>query len=578
LAVVLPLAGCDRRPPPDVILVSIDTLRPDHLGCYGYARPTSPELDRFRADATLFRTAIAHAPSTLESHASILTSLLPAHHGAAFARGRGIGTEFPTLAEALRFAGYRTASFNGGGQLDTAFGLSRGFDVYRSLSVRSFHEALQSALPLLHEPGPLFLFLHTYETHHPYQPTPAALAMMEPRGYAGALPRDSTSVELLTAINNHERRLAPGDLEHIVATYDAMISSADAALGELFAALRRAGRYENALIVVTSDHGEEFGEHGMVGWHGHTLYDELLRVPLLIHLPGGRAAGRESEVLARGIDIGPTILAALGRTIPAAFEGQDLFSRREDDAEAYPALSRLVTGIEEQDSIRTRDWKLVDDALFDLRHDPGEKRQVKDARRAAQLGARRAELLARAVAGEGSAAQGDAGLAARLKALGYLAAPTAPQEQSRGPFMPFERLPLVQTARDVVIVAAAHPNFGSLVGVIDPRRGTITSTGRAGYLQYGPYVELSSGDYDITWLGSIQPGQAGDAVFDVVHGRGALRIAGETVHFDGGGRPEGVLLTVRFLLKEGVPDAEFRVYVGKGMRLEISAVRIRAVR
>ena len=130
-----PVSGCagrPRPPAPAAVLVSVDTLRPDHLGCYGYGKPTSPEIDRFRQEAVLFRRVVAHAPSTLPSHASMLTSLLPPHHGASFKKRSGLRPGVATLAEVLRRAGFATASFNGGGQVHRTWGLDRGFDVYVS--------------------------------------------------------------------------------------------------------------------------------------------------------------------------------------------------------------------------------------------------------------------------------------------------------------------------------------------------------------------------------------------------------------------------------------------------------------
>ena len=211
----------DRRPPQAVVLVSLDTLRPDHLGAYGYAKPTSPEIDRFRRDAVLFREAVANAPSTLPSHASILTSLGPLHHGASLARESGLRSGVPTLASVLKAAGFATASFNGGGQLDRTWGLDRGFDVYVSAAASAsadigddtMSQQVAAARPWLASvrTKPFFLFLHTYETHHPYTPKPERLAVFE-QGYAGRLPND-ISIRLIQKINSGRKRLAPGDLD-----------------------------------------------------------------------------------------------------------------------------------------------------------------------------------------------------------------------------------------------------------------------------------------------------------------------------------------------------------------------------
>ncbi len=176
-------------PPPNLVVVSVDTLRADHLGCYGYPRPTSPEIDRFRRDAALFEQAIAQAPSTLPSHASLLTSLVPQRHGASWAARRALPEEVVTLPEVLRRHGYRTAAFTGGGQMHPSNGLAQGFDLYRVTGPLPLAETVAAALPWLdeHREGPFFLFLHTYETHHPYPPDPETLALFD-GGYDGPLP------------------------------------------------------------------------------------------------------------------------------------------------------------------------------------------------------------------------------------------------------------------------------------------------------------------------------------------------------------------------------------------------------
>ncbi len=354
----------DRRPPQAVVLVSLDTLRPDHLGAYGYAKPTSPEIDRFRRDAVLFRDAVANAPSTLPSHASILTSLGPLHHGASLAKESALRPGVPTLASVLQAAGFATASFNGGGQLHRTWGLDRGFEVYESAPASASAEIgddtmsqqVAAARPWLASvrTKPFFLFLHTYEVHHPYTPKPERLAAMESH-YGGRLPNE-ISIRLIKKINSGRKRLAPGDLEHIVAAYDAEIASADAGFAELLQLLREMGRYESALVVLLSDHGEAFGERGKVGWHGDTLYDEQLRIPLIVKLPGRRLAGTTIDAQVSGIDIAPTMLSILGIPIPSAFSGSavDLEGR----AARHPPWSVAgLDGVANEIAVRTSSWK-----------------------------------------------------------------------------------------------------------------------------------------------------------------------------------------------------------------------------
>jgi arylsulfatase A-like enzyme len=298
--------------PSDVVLVSIDTLRPDHLGLYGYAKPTGPPLDAFAREAAVFRSTIAHSSSTLASHGSLFTSMLPVRHGAYFSLGRPLPEERATLAELLREAGWRTVEFHGSAKLARELGLGQGFDVYERVVPR-FRDTAQRACAWLDEEAraPYFLFLHTYEVHHPYRPDARDLALFE-TDYTGTLPNHIEVVEHLQRINARDaaKRLpiTEADLAHIVHAYDAEIRSMDAAFGELIDCLRAAGRLDHTLIIFTSDHGEEFGEHGKVGWHSHTLYDELLRVPLIIRFPGGRFAGASLDEQVRILDIAPTML------------------------------------------------------------------------------------------------------------------------------------------------------------------------------------------------------------------------------------------------------------------------------
>ncbi len=362
-------------PTVNVILVSIDTLRPDHLGCYGYEVPTSPSVDRFCDDAVVFRQAIAQAPSTLHSHASMLSSLLPHHHQATWGGKTRLPEKALTLAEILQSAGYATAAFAGGGQMDRVFGLDQGFDVYDQPGQEHFLGTAQRGIEWLDgvSDRPFFLFLHSYEVHHPYTPDAEHLALLE-GGYDGELPNE-ISIDLLREINRQELEIDAQDLAHIERTYDAEIRSMDDGFGFLIAALQERGLYESTLIVFTSDHGEEFGEHGVVGWHSHTLYDELLRVPLVIKLADAAHAGVEVAQQVRSIDIAPTILAAVGLAVPEEFEGTDLARLVDENREpGFIAISRMDRPPgRDISSIRTEEWKLYRTALFNLADDPEEQ-------------------------------------------------------------------------------------------------------------------------------------------------------------------------------------------------------------
>jgi arylsulfatase A-like enzyme len=415
-----PLLAAER--PANVILVSIDTLRADHLGCSGYRRETSPAIDRFRRDSILFTQAIAQAPSTLVSHASLLTSLWPHEHGASERRHRALPPDALTLAEVLRSHGFATLSYNGGGQIDPVFGLGQGFDTYRTRDEHDFAAAVAPAIAWIdRNPGRrFFLFLHTYEVHHPYTPDATHRRLFE-ASYAGPLP-DAITIEVLQSINDGRMTLGVADLEHVIAAYDAEIRSVDDDFAALLEFLVRRGLYDETLIVFTSDHGEEFGEHGRVGWHSHTLYDELLRVPLIVKLPGSRHAGATVTQQVRSIDVPTTILAVLDLPVPASFRGIDLVPlARGEPVAALPAVAMQDGG--DAVVLRTERWKLYGDILHDLEQDPHEVRDAAsgNADVAARLRVELGRMLGAPRAGSGApAARPDARTLERLRSLGYV--------------------------------------------------------------------------------------------------------------------------------------------------------------
>ena len=383
LAIAVFAIGCGRQaaeprgpaPSTNIILISIDTLRPDHLGCYGYGKPTSPALDRLCAESQVYVQAIAQAPSTLHSHASMLSSMLPHHHGASWGGKTRLPEQALTLAEVLAAAGYKTAAFTGGGQMDRIFGLDQGFDLYEQPGESRFSGTVARAVEWIDNTPerPFFLFLHSYEVHHPYTPSAANLALMEP-AYSGPLP-DEISIELLRQINLGEIPFDDADLAHVIATYDAEIRSVDDGLAVLLEALEERSLYQATLIVFTSDHGEEFGEHGVVGWHSHTLFDELLRVPLVFHYPNGAGAGRVDSRQVRLIDLPPTLVAAVGLPVPEEFDGVDLNAGVGAQTGSVGwAISRLdrPEGLDIS-SVRSPDWKMIQRSLYDLNKDPGEQ-------------------------------------------------------------------------------------------------------------------------------------------------------------------------------------------------------------
>ena len=410
-----------------VVLVSVDSLRADRLGCYGHRPSVTPSIDAFRRDAVLFELAIAEAPSTLPSHASIFTSLIPQHHGASVIHDTALAPTHLTLTEVLKTHGFSTAAFHGGGQLDVAFGLGQGFEVYKAKGHRGddasydrFLPTVQKGLTWLEQRKQqrFFLFLHTYEAHHPYTPSPADLAALD-EGYRGPLPA-WISTDVLSGINTGQTAIGPADLLHIEHAYEAEVHSVDAAFGALVEGLRRLRLYDRTLVVFISDHGEEFGEHGQVGRHGHTLYDELLRVPLLVKYPDSWRSGGTLPAQVRGIDIAPTMLGVLGVSVPAVFEGSDLTRYAAGGAPPPPyAVSALDGG---GSSLRSGRWKWDRRALYDLSSDPGERVDVSGAHPTVAENLRRIEeeMVAKGPSVAPVSATIDPDLQEQLQALGYV--------------------------------------------------------------------------------------------------------------------------------------------------------------
>jgi arylsulfatase A-like enzyme len=446
LTVVLGLPACSTTrtrpavaPGRGLILISIDTLRRDHLGCYGYWRDTSPSVDAFRKDAILFDQAIAQGPSTLISHASLFTSLIPQHHGAV--HRIPVSDDLLTLAEVFRSAGFRTASYNGGGRLDSVYGFGQGFETVQSSRFDSrFHDVVKAGTEWLDQHGnePYFLFLHTYEVHLPYDPPAECLALF-PESYSGSLP-DKIVPSIANDLNGDPRVRPPGkrrnrrqpphdraqprysaaDLAHVVRSYDAGIRSMDSAFGELISYLKTRGLYDDTVIIFTSDHGEEFGEHGKVAWHSHTLYDELLRVPLIMKTAHSRDAGATVAFQVRLIDVAPTALEAVGVPVPEVFEGVSLLGTIEQDPpESLPAVSLRSP---KYTSLRKDGWKWVHRSIFNLKEDPGElhnlarkKPDVEDA-----LHSQLDELVAARDRPTTAPVTIDPGTQEQLRALGYV--------------------------------------------------------------------------------------------------------------------------------------------------------------
>jgi arylsulfatase A-like enzyme len=299
---------------PLVVVYLVDTLRADHLPLYGYPRNTAPELTRLARDGVVFDQAIAPSSWTKPSVASLFTSLLPRDHGC-LQFYAPLDRSLVTLAEMLRPAGYVTGAVVANPILvSEAAAFGQGFSVFAAAREPLEAEGVvDDALRILDrsEGLPLLLYVHTMDPHAPYD-APTPFDRLFP-----ASPRPSPSGA--GAVDAGD---APG-LDEVVREYDGEIAYGDREFGRLIRELERRGLYEDALVVFLADHGEELGERGTLG-HGHSLFDELVRVPLVVKYPGGRYAGRRVARQVQMVDILPTVLAAAGVRVPDGLAGRPL--------------------------------------------------------------------------------------------------------------------------------------------------------------------------------------------------------------------------------------------------------------
>ncbi len=420
---------------PDVVLVVLDAARPDHFGVYGYGRDTTPRIDRLAAGSLTFRDALAECPYTACSMPNLLAGLSFVQHGVV-ERGQRLADEAETLAEALSELGYLTLGYTGNPNSSKATGSAQGFDefheIWRLASGRDrTHPAFLTArvagrLEQGLGAAPLFLFAHYVPPHEPYDPDPEFDLFGDP-DYDGPVTGEQRFVQSVFA---REVELDHDDLGELVALYDGNLRMADHAVGRLIEALERAGRWRDTLFVLTSDHGEAFAEHGVLG-HNETIHEEMVRVPLIVRLPGGeRPAGVELGRLATLGDVMPTILARLGQAPPAAVRGRDLLAPAPADRAVLLRSSHEAGTIF---GLRAPRWKLMARApaswdpgwlrLFDLEEDPGETRD-----RGAQRRLLQAALALRLERALGGAAPFEAGETPEvpeedqemLRSLGYL--------------------------------------------------------------------------------------------------------------------------------------------------------------
>jgi len=337
IASVLALAGCGQTPAPrpSVVLVSIDTLRADHLGLYGYARPTSPFLDRIAAEGVVFERAFTSAAWTLIAHMTMLTGLYPEQHGVT-EKTRQLSTGAPLLAERLRRAGYQTLGLYRSGWVHERFGFGRGFDVFRRhTTVEEAEEHLFEELARLDPERPFFVFLHLFDVHNdPSTKSPPSVFSAPPPFQDLFLPEAQKRLEGETYDSLKKRGLPKETVEAMVALYDEGIRHVDAALAGCFARLEAEGRLANTLVILTSDHGESLAQRDNWG-HGGP-WQEGIRVPLILRLPGNARAGERIHEVVHLVDVTPTVLDFAGLPPDPALPGCSLLR-------ALPA-ERVVTG------------------------------------------------------------------------------------------------------------------------------------------------------------------------------------------------------------------------------------------
>jgi arylsulfatase A-like enzyme/tetratricopeptide (TPR) repeat protein len=400
---------------PNVILITLDTLRPDRLGCYGSNLVDTPNIDAFAAEGVRFTNAASTVPFTLPAHSSIMTGLYPPGHGVRENVGYVLDERFPTLAELLGNGGWATSGFVSAFVLDHRWGIGRGFDHYfddfdlREMETanlgsvqRDGAETVAAAVSWLDErptDRPFFLWLHLYDPHEPYTPA-------EPF-----------------------KSRYPGR------PYDAEVAYTDSLVGTFRRALDERSLLDNSLVVVTSDHGEGLGDHGEE-FHGFFVYDSTIHVALIVKPPAGGSAGRVVDRAVSHVDLLPTILDLVGLPVPDNAQGQNLApllagqevirDRPVYSESLYPLLHYGWAPLR---ALRSDRFKLIDvprPELYDLTQDPEEQHNLHDREpsRSNEMTAALADLRHRIEIGEPSGETGpemDERTLAQLKALGYIA-------------------------------------------------------------------------------------------------------------------------------------------------------------
>ncbi len=423
----------------NLILISIDTLRSDRLGCYGYGRDTSPNIDRLAHEGVLFRDMVASSCWTLPSHASIFSGLYPSRHNAVRFGLAPIPQTINLLTEYLWDLGYETAGFAGGGFVGNAVGFGQGFDRFwenpqtKADQGDTLQVPLELAKPWMEErrDTPFFVFLHTFQVHVPYNPPPPYDTMFDP-DYLGPYKTAFTRNDASALVR--EDHFAPALVNHLSALYDGEIRAMDTAIGELRGFLESSGLAKNTCVIFTSDHGEEFNEHGSLQHWKAKLYEELVRVPLIVWCPSRLHGGRVVAGLVSHPDILPTALELVGGAAPSNLDGASLLpSLQRGAAPTRSVVISEVDGSLEKNrgsvrAVRTDRYKLIESQidgtsmLFDLSADRAEKQNLLEQKPelAEALRTQRDQQLQAPVAAAAPIVTPDEGVRERLRALGYI--------------------------------------------------------------------------------------------------------------------------------------------------------------
>lgn len=377
----------------NVILVSINALRADHMSTYRYIRDTTPNITKFSKRAVVFENAISQSNWTMPSLAAMFTSKY-IHSLGLYTRENKLSDKEITLAEILKLYGYKTAAFTGGLDMSASFGLKQGFDYYydetRGSPMGRLSDIIPSALEWLKENinNKFFMFIDGYDVHPPFN-YPEPYQEMFGLGYNGIIDKVSLDYHFLKDIqddmcivNGKEYKLSAQDLQHIIAHYDAGIAYADYLVGKLLKEIDHLGLMNKTIIIITSEHGEELLEHGSFDRYGKgNLYEEVLHVPLLVYYPFANSKNKRVNQQVKLIDIMPTVLELLGYpcnkesqgvSFAGEFLGNSLYE--EENRYAYSEASM------QKWSVRTNLWKLIYNEgkyeLYNLKEDKYEKNNL----------------------------------------------------------------------------------------------------------------------------------------------------------------------------------------------------------